>query len=51
MSNLGLIKFKLSNNRILFTKINKIKKIRDGYTALKSKLHENAWLSAILKPC
>ena len=42
MSNLGLIKFKLSNNRILFTKINKIKKIRDGYTALKSKLHENA---------
>jgi predicted transcriptional regulator len=42
MSNLGLIKFKLSNNRILFTKINKIKKIRDGYTALKSKLHEEA---------
>ena len=41
LSNMGLIKFKLSDNRILFTKINKISKIRDGYTALKSTLHEN----------
>ena len=39
MSDMGLIKFKLSGNRILFTKIHKIIKMRAGYKSLKSKLH------------